>query len=200
MSNIFYDHCSFSSIISFRSDIISLKSFSKSVLYVSYSQLLHLSKTSFNSVSSTASDSDNFFVSSAYFFARLRYSCKKSFAFFASRFMAENSRFDAFTYRNVRISSFCSEDWIEQVAIVIENELYNDSGINNQRAYTNVKMAYDDIKLDFYHRMNEIHGANFIEICLLLGIKFLLSTGGCRTRNHINEAICVFIYKADALI
>lgn len=65
-----------------------------------------------------------------------------------------NSRFDAFTYRNVRISSFCSEDWIEQVAIVIENELYNDSGINNQRAYTNVKMAYDDIKLDFYHRMN----------------------------------------------
>lgn len=65
-----------------------------------------------------------------------------------------NSRFDAFTYRNVRISSFCSEDWIEQVAIVIENELYNDSGVNNQRAYTNVKMAYDDIKLDFYHRMN----------------------------------------------
>ena len=65
-----------------------------------------------------------------------------------------NSRFDAFTYRNVRISSFCSEDWIEQVAIVIENELYNDNGVNNQRAYTNVKMAYDDIKLDFYHRMN----------------------------------------------
>ena len=65
-----------------------------------------------------------------------------------------NSRFDAFTYRNVRISSFCSEDWREQVAIVIENELYNDNGVNNQRAYTNVKMAYDDIKLDFYHRMN----------------------------------------------
>ena len=65
-----------------------------------------------------------------------------------------NSRFDAFTYRNVRISSFCSEDWIEQVAVVIENELYNDNGVNNQRAYTNVKMAYDDIKLDFYHRMN----------------------------------------------
>lgn len=65
-----------------------------------------------------------------------------------------NSRFDAFTYRNVRISSFCSEDWIEQVAVVVENEIYNDNGINNQRAYTNVKMAYDDIKLDFYHKMN----------------------------------------------
>lgn len=65
-----------------------------------------------------------------------------------------NSRFDAFTYRNVRISSFCSEDWIEQVAVVVENEIYNDNGVNNQRAYTNVKMAYDDIKLDFYHKMN----------------------------------------------
>lgn len=66
-----------------------------------------------------------------------------------------NSRFDPFTYRGKCISDFCSDEWIEQVAVVVEGEVYNEHGINNKRAYTNVKMAYDDIKLDFYHRMNQ---------------------------------------------
>lgn len=66
-----------------------------------------------------------------------------------------NSRFDPFTYRGKHISQFCNEDWIEQVALVVESELYHEAGPNNKRAYTNVKMVYDDIKLDFYHRMNQ---------------------------------------------
>ncbi len=66
-----------------------------------------------------------------------------------------NSRFDKFTYRGKYISAFCSDDWIEQVAVVVENEIYHDQGENNSRAYTNVKMAYDSIHLDFYHRMNQ---------------------------------------------
>lgn len=66
-----------------------------------------------------------------------------------------NSRFDPFTYRGKCISTFCSDEWIEQVAVVVESEIYNEQGGNNKRAYTNVKMAYDDIKLDFYHRMNQ---------------------------------------------
>lgn len=66
-----------------------------------------------------------------------------------------NSRFDPFTYRGRCISAFCSDEWIEQVAVVVEGEIYNEQGTNNKRAYTNVKMAYDDIKLDFYHRMNQ---------------------------------------------
>lgn len=66
-----------------------------------------------------------------------------------------NSRFDPFTYRGKCISAFCNEDWIEQVAVVVEGELYHEQGPNNKRAFTNVKMAYDDIKLDFYHRMNQ---------------------------------------------
>lgn len=66
-----------------------------------------------------------------------------------------NSKFDAFRYRGFCISSFCSTEWIEQVAIVVENELYNETGANNKRAYTNVRMAYDDIKLDFYQKMNQ---------------------------------------------
>lgn len=66
-----------------------------------------------------------------------------------------NIRFDPFTYRGRCISAFCSDEWIEQVAVVVEGEIYNEQGTNNKRAYTNVKMAYDDIKLDFYHRMNQ---------------------------------------------
>lgn len=66
-----------------------------------------------------------------------------------------NSRFDPFTYRGKCISAYCNNDWIEQVATVVENEIYNEHGVNNSRAYTNVKTAYDDIKLDFYHRMNQ---------------------------------------------
>lgn len=66
-----------------------------------------------------------------------------------------NSRFDPFTYRGRCISAFCRDEWIEQVAVVVEGEIYHEQGANNRRAYNNVKMAYDDIKLDFYHRMSQ---------------------------------------------
>ncbi len=64
-----------------------------------------------------------------------------------------NSRFDNFRYRGKRLSEYCSPEWIEWVAKVVENELYNETGPNNGRAYTNVKAVYDNIKLDFYHRI-----------------------------------------------
>lgn len=64
-----------------------------------------------------------------------------------------NSRFDNFRYRGKRLSEYCNPDWIEWVAQVIESELYNEAGANNDRAYTNVKAVYDNIKLDFYHRI-----------------------------------------------
>lgn len=64
------------------------------------------------------------------------------------------SRFDPYTYRGKRLSEYCSDGWIDSVAKVVENEIYNENGTNNGRAYTNVKLAYDDIKTDFYHRLN----------------------------------------------
>lgn len=64
------------------------------------------------------------------------------------------SRFDPFTYHGKRISAYCNPDWVEQVAVIVEGEIYHEQGANNGRAYTNVKMVYDDIKLDFYHRIN----------------------------------------------
>lgn len=65
-----------------------------------------------------------------------------------------NSRFDPFTYRGRPISECCKEEWIEDVAKVVENELYHSDGANNARAYTNVKLAYDNIKTEFYKQLN----------------------------------------------
>ena len=65
-----------------------------------------------------------------------------------------NSRFDPFTYHGRPLSDFCNSDWIEDVAKVVENEIYHEDGANNARAYTNVKLAYDNIKTDFYYRLN----------------------------------------------
>nr|UWI05923.1 MAG: hypothetical protein [Bacteriophage sp.] len=65
-----------------------------------------------------------------------------------------NSRFDPFTYRGKPISDYCAIEWVEYVAKVVEGEIYNADGANNARAYTDVKLAYDNIKTDFYQRLN----------------------------------------------
>lgn len=66
-----------------------------------------------------------------------------------------NSKFDPFTYRGMSLSCYCDEKWIEQVAQVVEGEIYHIDGENNARAYTNVKLAYDDIKTNFYKRLTK---------------------------------------------
>lgn len=65
-----------------------------------------------------------------------------------------NSRFDPFTYHGKPLSDFCVSEWVEDVAKVVESEIYNADGENNARAYTNVKLAYDNIKTEFYQRLN----------------------------------------------
>lgn len=64
-----------------------------------------------------------------------------------------NSRFDNFKFRGRKLSEYSNHEWIEWVAAVIEGEIYNETGENNGRAYTNVCAIYDTIKLDFYHRL-----------------------------------------------
>ena len=66
-----------------------------------------------------------------------------------------NSRFDRFTYGGKPLSDYCNKRWVEDVAKVVESELYNEDGENNDRAYTNIKLAYDNIKTDFYQRLND---------------------------------------------
>lgn len=64
-----------------------------------------------------------------------------------------NSKFDNFRYHGKKLSEYSNPEWVEWVAKVIEAELYHENGANNRRAYTNVRAVYDNIKLDFYHRM-----------------------------------------------
>lgn len=67
-----------------------------------------------------------------------------------------NNRLSTFTYNGEKLSSYCDEKWIEDVAIVIENEIYNTDGPNNGRAYTNIKMVYDNIRQEFYHNLKKM--------------------------------------------
>ena len=70
-------------------------------------------------------------------------------------FEDRNSKMDCFTFRGKRLSGYTNREWITGVSEVVENEIYNEAGQNNGRAYTNVNMVYDKIKLDFYHRLDK---------------------------------------------
>lgn len=79
---------------------------------------------------------------------------KKIRTLLTNMFEDRNSRFDSYRYRGRKLSEYTNSEWIDWVAKVVEGELYNESGVNNGRAYTNVSAAYENIKLDFYHRLN----------------------------------------------
>ena len=66
-----------------------------------------------------------------------------------------NSKFDPFIYNNKPLSEYCSESWVDDISKVVEDEIYHEDGENNARAYTNVKLAYDKIKTDFYQTLND---------------------------------------------
>ncbi|MGM9778421.1 MAG: hypothetical protein ACI3ZD_08835, partial [Prevotella sp.] len=66
-----------------------------------------------------------------------------------------NSKFDTFTYKGKPLSSYCDEEWIEQVAKVVESEIYHVDGENNTRAFSNVNLAYENIKTEFYAKMKD---------------------------------------------
>lgn len=64
-----------------------------------------------------------------------------------------NSRFDNHIYRGKPLTFYTSPEWIDWVADVVTNEVYNDT-INEKRSRTNVISVYDKIKLDIYHKMS----------------------------------------------
>lgn len=68
---------------------------------------------------------------------------------------ARNSKMDVFRFRGRKLSSYTDPAWIDKVTKVVENEIYNESGANDERAYTNVHAAYEGIKLEFYHNTIE---------------------------------------------
>lgn len=66
-----------------------------------------------------------------------------------------NSKLDCFSYRGNRLSEYTERKWIEQVAKAVEAEIYNENGANNGRTYTNVESVYANMRLEFYHNLNE---------------------------------------------
>ncbi len=65
-----------------------------------------------------------------------------------------NSKFDNYTYKGKKLSEYTCDSWIDEVVEVIRKEVYNEKE-NSGRAYTNVKMVYDEIKLNFYKHLRK---------------------------------------------
>lgn len=64
-----------------------------------------------------------------------------------------NTAFQHFSYRGKKLSTYCKEEWVDTISSIVEFEIYNEP--NNKRAYANIKAAYDGIKNDFLHQINE---------------------------------------------
>lgn len=59
----------------------------------------------------------------------------------------------AFSYEGNHLSKFVNRAWIDWICHVIESEVYNELGENDSRAYTNVSMTFNQIKIDFNKRI-----------------------------------------------
>jgi hypothetical protein len=68
----------------------------------------------------------------------------------------KNADFDYYTYRGRKLSSYTNPEWINWMIQGVTNEIYNDKGFSKDRMLTNMTAIFAKIKLDFYHRMNEL--------------------------------------------
>lgn len=67
---------------------------------------------------------------------------------------SHKGKFDVITYEGKKLSEHFNERWIDDVTEVVKNEIYNEQGPNNGRAYTNVKMIYDKMKIEMLTKMS----------------------------------------------
>lgn len=67
-----------------------------------------------------------------------------------------NSKFDCYSFRGRKLSQYTNQEWIKWMINNVISEVYNKNGMNKDRTYTNVTATFDRIKLDFYHRINEV--------------------------------------------
>lgn len=58
-------------------------------------------------------------------------------------------KFNAFTYRGVRLSKYCEAGWVEQVTDMVMAEIYNPDGEDEERTRAAMKMLYQNIRMDF---------------------------------------------------
>ena len=66
------------------------------------------------------------------------------------------SKFDCYSYRGRKLSQYTNQEWIGWMISNVVLEIYNKNGISKDRTYTSVSATFDRIKLDFYHRINEV--------------------------------------------
>lgn len=66
-----------------------------------------------------------------------------------------SSKFDIYTWKGRKLSSYTSHKWIEWMQAAVISEVYSDSPHNTDRTFTNVSAVFDRIKLDFHHRTND---------------------------------------------
>ena len=65
------------------------------------------------------------------------------------------SKLDSYgTYKGKKLATYTQDSWVELVAKVVEEELYNENGENSDRALTNVTMVFDKIKIEYYKHIN----------------------------------------------
>ena len=67
-----------------------------------------------------------------------------------------NSKFDCYSFRGRKLSQYTNDNWIDWMIQNVVVEIYNKNGISKDRTYTSVTATFDRIKLDFYHRINEV--------------------------------------------
>lgn len=66
------------------------------------------------------------------------------------------SKFDCYSYRGRKLSQYTNQEWISWMICNVVTEIYNKNGMSKDRTYTSVTATFDRIKLDFYHRINEV--------------------------------------------
>lgn len=66
-----------------------------------------------------------------------------------------NSKFDNFSYGGKRLSEYTNHDWVEKIAEIMLNEIYDEAGYNNGRAGNNIDLAYEEIKVEFYKNLKK---------------------------------------------
>ena len=59
-----------------------------------------------------------------------------------------------FIHKNKRLGDYMPDDWTNKLSEIVEAEIYNESGANDKRTYENIKTRIDDMKFEFFNRLN----------------------------------------------
>lgn len=65
-----------------------------------------------------------------------------------------NVQFAYFQVNGKPLSTYCRKEWVDMLTEVVLNEIYHPGGANDSRAYRNVIVAYDQIKVQLLQAIN----------------------------------------------